>query len=323
MQRVNRLRLGATRRRLSGERGATAVVVALLLVPLLGFGAIAVDVGALYAEKSRLQTAADAAALAVAADCAYGDCGDMLATAQQMVSANVGSADAAHPVLTENPDTVTVTGGTPMDHWFAPVLGHDSTQLSTSATVAWGAPDRGIAVLPLTFSWCEFSQQTNGGDFSGSQPYTIYFTKTSRTQGCTGPSENIVPGGFAYLDTPEGECEAASARNEKSFSKTGNVAPSTCSPIDFSEWLGQTVLLPLFIESGATGTNAWYKVYGYAAFHITGYHLGAHFSTSPQPCRGNERCVRGYFTEFVELSSAFDFSADAPPLGALVLQLIR
>ena len=39
---------------------------ALLLVPMLGFAAIAVDVGALYAEKARLQVAADAAAIAAA-----------------------------------------------------------------------------------------------------------------------------------------------------------------------------------------------------------------------------------------------------------------
>ncbi len=65
------------RTRLSGERGATAVIVTLLLVPLLGFAAIAVDVGALYAERARLQTAADAAALAGAGGGARGACGDM------------------------------------------------------------------------------------------------------------------------------------------------------------------------------------------------------------------------------------------------------
>ena len=53
---------GLFRGRLSGERGATAVVFALLLVPILGFAAIAVDVGSLYAERARLQVAADAAA---------------------------------------------------------------------------------------------------------------------------------------------------------------------------------------------------------------------------------------------------------------------
>ena len=79
MQRLTDLFRG----RLSDERGATAVVFALLLVPVLGFAAIAVDVGSLYAERARLQVAADAAAIAVAQDCSRGSCGDMLATARR------------------------------------------------------------------------------------------------------------------------------------------------------------------------------------------------------------------------------------------------
>src|SRR5687768_11098375 len=144
------------RTRLRGERGATAVIVALLLVPLLGFAAIAVDVGALYAERARLQTAADAAALAVARDCAVGDCGDMQATAQELVTANVGEGEADEPELGTDPSTVTVTGNNPVEHWFAPVLGHDATQVSATATVAWGAPGGGTAALPLIFSECEW-----------------------------------------------------------------------------------------------------------------------------------------------------------------------
>ncbi len=57
-------------RRLRAERGATATVVAFALIPLLGAGAIAVDVGALYAERAQLQNGVDAAALAIAATCA-------------------------------------------------------------------------------------------------------------------------------------------------------------------------------------------------------------------------------------------------------------
>ncbi len=311
------------RRRLAGEHGASAVLLSLLLVPMLGFAAVAVDVGALYAERARLQVAADAAALAVAADCARGACGDMQATAQDLVDANIGDARAAPPVLSSNPTRVTVTGSTPQEHWFAPVIGHDATVVEAGATVAWGGPTRGTAVLPLTFSWCEFVQQTGGGLPSTDTVRTIYFTKTSNTVGCTGPSENIVPGGFAYLDTPPDECEAASARNERSYSSTGNTPPATCEPAYIASLLGRTVLLPLFDDSGDTGTNAWYRVFGYAAFRITGYHLGGHFSTDPQPCHGNERCVAGYFTRFVELSDAFDFDPDAPQLGAWVLRLIR
>jgi Flp pilus assembly protein TadG len=313
----------ALRRRLDGERGATAVMFALLLVPMLGFTAIAVDVGALYAERARLQVGADAAAIAVAQDCSRGNCGNMLATAQALIDANDTEGTAAQPVLSSDPLSVTVTGGLPVEHWFAPVLGVDSTRVSATATVGWGSPSRGTAVLPLTFSWCEFKQMTGGGVPSGDVVRTIYFTKSSNTTGCTGPSNNIVPGGFAYLDTPSGRCEAASARSERSYSKTGNSVPSACSTADFSEWVGQTVLLPLFEESGETGTNAWYRVYGYAAFRLTGYHLGGQYGTATRPCNGSDRCVAGHFTRFVELSDAWDYSPDAPQLGSSILRLIR
>ena len=46
------------------ERGLVAIIVAICLVVLLGFGAFAVDVGFLYMKKNELQNAADAAALA-------------------------------------------------------------------------------------------------------------------------------------------------------------------------------------------------------------------------------------------------------------------
>jgi Flp pilus assembly protein TadG len=311
------------RRRLNDERGATAVVFALLLIPMLGFAAIAVDVGALYAERARLQVGADAAAIAVAQDCSRGNCGNMLATAQALITANDTEGTAARPVLSSDPLSVTVTGGTPQEHWFAPVIGHDSTRVSATATVGWGGPSGGTSVLPLTFSWCEFKQQTGGGLPSGDTVRTIYFTKTSQTTGCTDPSNNIVPGGFAYLDTDPGACEVTTALDGQWFSKTGNSVPSACSTSDFSEWLDRTVLLPLFEEAGETGNNAWYRVYGYAAFRLTGYHLGGQYSTNTRPCGGNDRCVAGYFTRFVELSDAWNYSPDAPQLGSSILRLIR
>jgi Flp pilus assembly protein TadG len=269
------------RRPLDRERGATAVVFALLLVPMLGFAAIAVDIGALYAERARLQVGADAAAIAVAQDCSRGNCGDMLATAQALITANDTTGTAARPVLSSDPLSVTVTGGLPVEHWFAPVIGHDSTRVSATATVGWGGPSGGTAVLPLTFSWCEFEQQTHGGLPSGELVRTIYFTKTSQTTGCTGPSNLQVPGGFAYLDTDPGACAATTGIHGQWFSKTGNSVPSVCAESDFAGWLGRTVLLPLFEESGSSGNNAWYRVYGYAAFRLTGYHLGGQYSSTP------------------------------------------
>jgi Flp pilus assembly protein TadG len=309
------------RTRLSGERGATAVLVAVLLVPILGFAAIAVDVGALYAERSRLQTAADAAALAVARDCAVGACGDMQATAQNLVSANVGEADAAPPQLGSNPSTVTVTGSNPVEHWFAPAIGLDSTQVSATATVAWGAPGGGTAALPLIFSLCEWNAQTAGGLPSTTTQRTILFPKTSDT-GCTGPNGLFVPGGFGWLETGGSTCKATSRLGGLVDSEPGNNPSQGCTTGDFTRLQGKTVLLPIFDRSGSTGNNAWYHVHGYAAFTITGYYFAGQYTWN-SPCGGNDRCIRGYFRQYVEPSDAFFYDSTAPSLGAWILRLVR
>jgi Flp pilus assembly protein TadG len=310
-----------TRRLRRDERGAAAVVLSLLMVPMLGFTALAVDAGAVYAEKARLQTAADAAALAVAQDCARGNCGDMLATATAIVAANNGGATSRPPVLSSAPTSVTVTGDKPVQHWFAPVIGIDSTAVSATATVAWGTPGAGTAELPLTFSWCEFAAQTGGGVPSGTTPRTILFPKKSDT-GCTGPSHLFVPGGFGWLETTGNSCQARSAVGGKSTSSTGNNPSNGCSTADFTALQGDTVLLPIFDSSGGTGSGAWYHVYGYAAFRITGYFFGGQYSWN-KPCSGSERCVAGYFTRFVDLSERFTYTNDGPDLGAAILRLVR
>ena len=79
--------------RLRDERGAVAVMVALLMVPLIAFAAIAIDVAAMWSERQQLQTAADAGALAIAQDCARGACGDPAETAESLAVANVNGQD--------------------------------------------------------------------------------------------------------------------------------------------------------------------------------------------------------------------------------------
>ena len=318
MQRLTDLFRG----RLSEERGATAVVFALLLVPVLGFAAIAVDVGSLYAERARLQVAADAAALAVAGDCARGTCGDMLATARALVTANDGGASAAEPVLSSNPTSVTVTGRTPVQHWFAPVIGHDSTAVSASSTVAWGAPGGGTAALPLVFSWCEWSAQTGGGLPSGTTERTILLPKKSDT-GCTGPSHSFLPGGFGWLTTDGGStCRATSRIGNWFSSEPGNNPSKGCAPGDLDALLGKTVLLPIFDEASGAGSGGEYHVFGYVAFRLTGYYFAGQYKGT-RACGGSDRCLRGYFTRYVEPSDAFFYDSTAPSTGAWILRLIR
>ncbi len=328
MQRLTRALGARVRRRLAGERGASAVILSVLLVPLLGFTAIAVDVGALYADKARLQVAADAAALAVARDCARGACGDMQATAQELVDANTtadagaGAATAAPPVLQSAPTRVTVTGSAPREHWFAPVIGHDSSSVSATATVTWGAPSGGTAMLPLIFSYCEWVAQTGGGMPSTTTQRTIVLPKKSDT-GCTGPSHLFVPGGFGWLRSDGGNtCRATTRIGNRFDSEPGNNPSQGCAVGDIAALVGRTVLLPIFDESGGTGSGAWYEVYGYAAFTITAYHFGGQYDAG-KPCKGEDRCIRGYITRFVDAGDSFSYGPGAPPMGAWVLRLVR
>ena len=49
---------------LCNQRGAVLLLAAFVLPALLGFGALAIDIGMLYKTKTELSAAADAAALA-------------------------------------------------------------------------------------------------------------------------------------------------------------------------------------------------------------------------------------------------------------------
>jgi hypothetical protein len=246
-----------------------------------------------------------------------------------MVAANDGDASAAQPVLSSVPLSVTVTGRTPVQHWFAPVIGHDSTAVSAAATVGWGAPSQGTAVMPLIFSVCSFGLQTGWHMPSDTDPQqTIFLTKTAGAASCAGPSGNVVPGGFGFLDTDPGACRATSKLKDILGSSTGESPPIGCNPVDFSAWLGKTVLLPLFDQFGQNGSNAWYRVSGYAAFMLTGYQFtGQYKSGGTKPCgagtNGNDRCVTGRYVRFVDLKDAWQYSPDAPQFGASILRLIR
>jgi Flp pilus assembly protein TadG len=312
--------------RLRDDRGAVGVVVALLMVPLLGFAAITVDVSAMYAERQQLQTGADAGALAVAQDCGRGACGSPGQTAQRLATSNLTNAASTATVPLQTASQVTVLNTGVKQHWFAPVLGVSSSTLTASATVSWGSPTGGTAVLPLAFSLCEWRKQTGGGMPTGSVAGTIYLTKTSPdviTADCTGPSGNLVPGGFGWVTTNTGTCQASSTIGAVLASDPGNSVPNGCSNQDISGSVGKTVLLPIFDAYAGTGGSATYRVYGYAAFRLTGYRFGGQNDSNPSPCKGNERCISGYFTRFVDISEAFTYGTGGPQLGAAIVRLTK
>jgi Flp pilus assembly protein TadG len=299
-------------RRLSGDRGAVAVLMALLIIPLLACTALVVDFGSAEVLKGRLQNAADAGALAIAQQCAAASAGcntvttTMTATAVDLAKRNAGpsTSDVQIPAVNK----VLVTATATVNYLFAPAIGVQSNSLSATSSASWGLPVAGTTVLPITFSWCAFKAQTGGGVPTPTTT-SLRFSKTDGTTGCTGPSGNAVPGGFGWLKPAAGtNCVVTSSISGILLTDPGSSSP--CSSSFFTAQVGQTVLLPIFDKYGGTGSGAWYQVYGYAAFRLTKFNF-----------QGNNNWVEGYFLVFLAPSAAFTYGVGTVDLGARLVKL--
>ncbi|WP_439671348.1 Flp pilus-assembly TadG-like N-terminal domain-containing protein [Cupriavidus necator] len=113
------------------QKGAVAILVAVMLTMLLSFAALALDVGNLMVSRNELQNAADAAALA-AAPCLYrrAECGNLMAVEPDWATAEQRARDS---VGLNNVQNVQVEVGTP-------------------ATGYWNIKDAtlGLQTLPMT-----------------------------------------------------------------------------------------------------------------------------------------------------------------------------
>ncbi len=114
MRRLRRFFMGTID--VSNERGVVVIAVALLLVALLSFGALALDIGSAFVVRNELQNAADAGALA-AARALYLD-GTQVnpgANALGVAAAKDNSAQSVQVELVGNPDAN--TGDVQRGHW--------------------------------------------------------------------------------------------------------------------------------------------------------------------------------------------------------------
>jgi len=88
------------------ERGQALVLIILSVVAIFGFAALAVDMGRVYAERRRAQSAADAAALAAAYDVAHFESDDeaaILALADKTARASALENGYSEGVVVNNP----------------------------------------------------------------------------------------------------------------------------------------------------------------------------------------------------------------------------
>ncbi|MEU7824096.1 pilus assembly protein TadG-related protein [Catellatospora sp. NPDC049133] len=354
------------------DRGAATTIVTILLAGgvLLGMTALVVDVGRLYVEREDLQSGADAAAMAVALDCARrndpardAECRAAAGTTSAYANSNaadgvsgyryVCGSDSRLPTCTgtgqgnltdclgERPTDVSwaevrtrteVPGGSLiLPPVFAQSLagGYNGTTVEACARVGWGPPAGGFA---LTFSLCEYLDAVGAGDFVTGVP-TAGDERVLHVHGhpdanpCnSGPSGSNLPGGFGWTDH-DSSC-LTTITGGTYGSDPGNGTPNDCKD-DLTALIDarRAVGIPIFEYVTNNGNNGVYTLRGFAAFVVTGYRLAGmsprdreSWLSGGSPCRGNDDCVYGYFTNaVVEWTGSFGTSSS---LGATVVKTI-
>lgn len=341
-------------RNLEHEGGAVAVVLAILAVVLLGMVALAVDVGALYQERRELQNGADAGALAIAEDCvrALIDCTangikeKTLAdgTAQDYADDNAQDQASYVENLDLDPASGTVTvdllsedsgGNRALYHWFAPLLGFESSEVRASATAAWGPP-AGLRIFPLSFCIGKYDEHIDNDTDYGPPPYNIYYDNQEGDEvDCelADESENSnYSGGFGWIDITKydvDDCHLTVSEDEWYQGKTGIAAKQSkhdgwsdcwdfleakadavaespendpCSEPEGDEDV-EPILVPIFDEHKGDGDSGQIRVDGFGAFCPTGFHFGGgtHYPDKMVCGDSNNKCIRGWFTDYIEI----------------------
>jgi hypothetical protein len=328
------------------ERGVAGVLVALMMLVLIGAGAMAVDVGQIYAERAQLQNGADAAALAVAKTCHESGCTQTAANtmAQDLANANAndGGSKVLFPVDLSVPNQVTVRTSTAqgkdgpgfLSKMFASALNAPPATVGAYA-IAKAAPPSGGGGFPLAFSnkcW-----DLAGGVESGILQKISWKPGTT----CTNPSGTVVPGGWGWLDDPDNDCYAVTATGNVAGSDPGSDKPAQCHDI-LQGWIATlkgggevNVPFPVFDTKSGTGGPATFHIIGYATFQIWGWKFGnndvyEYHNKASDPsmnsalaCNGGlDRCIIGKFVKFETISSGGGGTGGVD-LGTVDIRLIK
>lgn len=248
-------------RRLTGDDGVTAVLVALLAVVLFGMGAMVVDVGSLWSERRQLQNGADAGALAVAETCAAGTCDATLPAGYADGNSNdnasnveevCGSPSSGLPACTDPPSTTPVgvgwvmvrtqTGSDNGSGIVPPILAKtlvpddNGSTVHARAVANWGSPAGIAGGLPLTFSECEWLAATDSGsNYAPAPPYPT--AADGSTVYPTDSSGNSVERTIYFHDTSlAGFCDAGPSGADLSGGFGWLQPDSTCAATTTDDW---------------------------------------------------------------------------------------
>lgn len=304
------------------ERGQAIVLSVLALVALLGMCALVLDVGSWYRTKRRLQSTADAAALAGAQQLPKDPSGAK-SMALSYADKNGGDVAGADITITSTfgpNDTITVKAAKTDDAIFSKVVGINDANIDASAKARVDSPLQAKYVAPMVVS-CDHPLIQNC-DGNGSPifqvPTVLNFDKMgapgafgmlnldgdSGTVGTSEEAEWIRRGFDKYLDANKWYRSDPGAK----FSSSQVQAALEERVIS-----GTPLLFPVFKVLQGEGQNAEYYVIGWIGFRITAYVVN-----------GNNAILTGYFTEYIAQGILSSTGSGIPnSFGVTSIQLIE
>ncbi len=215
-------------------------------------------------------------------------------------------------------------------------FGYPGETVKACARAAWGPPGNGTAIVPVTFSLCNWYLSTANGTSYPAVETALPFNGANDAACATWAGHNF-PGGFGWL-FHDATCSVKTDQNGWVDALTGLGAGNDCGSV-IQSMVGKTVYLPIFdcMDPSknfcpgvtSTGTHSWYHIKGYAAFHLTAVDVTG-------PVKANEpgyptlaakalcaakggKCMYGWFLgNMVTSLGAID--PTAPNLGLTVIQ---
>jgi hypothetical protein len=237
--------------------------------------------------------------------------------------------------------TLTGTGSGLLPSLFGGVLGSQGSDVKACAQAEWGSP-ASATTAAFTISACSWYAYTGDGAlYAAPPPYppgipptalsdhalTEHGTRGARATGCPPfqPSGQDAPGTFGWT-ADSGNCSAFIGGGGTSSydGKTGPQAPADCRSVLQSAQANHTVeYVPVYSSLRPADDGLSYTLLGFAAFVITGYHLGsggtaADWLNPANNCTGDKFCIDGYFTRGLIPSTGVLGGND---LGASIVEL--
>lgn len=302
-----RRRFGPTGRR--SDRGAVSALVALSLLPISAVTAVGVDAGRVFVERQRIQTAAEAGALAAASDwyrtgvaCGVDRSG--------FVDANAGveASDTCTTTGSRFGGVVTVAASKDVDAVFDSLVGRSTTIVESTASVRIG-PAASVSGLRPT-ALCERTPALAAWRASG------YSTTQNFTIGITGDCQGV-PGNWGVLDFDGGANRTTDLQDwiDRGWSGPVQVGqefsgdPGVPSPaLRMDSVIGRTISVPVYDSVRQEGSNSIYRVSSFVTMTVVAAQLSGAESS------------RYLLVRFATATVGGSVGGSAPNLGTLALQ---